>query len=426
MKLRYVFTLCAVIATAAPLRAQPQIELVQPFQAEHVHGSYITELPGGELLVAWFQGTGERQADDVRILGARKKPGGSWSDPFVLADTPGFPDINPVVFVDPGGRLWLMWYTVLAGQWDTSLLKYRISEDYTAPGPPKWAWQDVLLVRFEDAGYGISPADRFVSSVRRQLERYDRLTFPSEVSALYNDWKASTLDRAAGADMRREGRIYGTDGSYRDTLLGYPLGRRIGWQTRNKPVFTPSGRMIVPLYSDGFSFSLMAYSDDHGATWGFSEPLVGPGNIQPAIARTSRGELVAYMRDNGPPPKRLHVSRSADDGETWSPVEDSDLPNPGSGADILTLRNGNWVLVYNDTESGRHSLAVSLSDDDGRTWKWTKHLEQTPNTRAHYPAVIEGRDGTIHVSYSFFHREGDREMKTIKHAAFPEAWLREP
>ena len=77
--------------------------------------------------------------------------------------------------------------------------------------------------------------------------------------------------------------------------------------------------------------------DDWGATWKTSTPLVGPGNIQPSLARKKDGTLVAYMRDNGPAPKRLMISRSTDRGETWSRVEDTDLPNPGSGAEVLAL-----------------------------------------------------------------------------------------
>src|SRR3546814_11067055 len=49
--------------------------LVFPLQAQHVHGSSMVQLPGGDLLLAWFQGSGERSADDVRILGARLEHG---------------------------------------------------------------------------------------------------------------------------------------------------------------------------------------------------------------------------------------------------------------------------------------------------------------------------------------------------------------
>src|SRR5690554_1563007 len=52
-------------------------ELIFPIQDQHVHGSSIVSLPNGDLLVAWFQGSGERTADDVRIMGARVKMTGA-------------------------------------------------------------------------------------------------------------------------------------------------------------------------------------------------------------------------------------------------------------------------------------------------------------------------------------------------------------
>jgi predicted neuraminidase len=106
---------------------------------------------------------------------------------------------------------------------------------------------------------------------------------------------------------------------------------------------------------------------------------------------------------------------------TWSLARGSDLPNPGSGLDGLRLRSGNWLLVYNDTNDKRNSLAVSLSDDEGATWKWTRHLERHEQGQYHYPAVIQSRDGLIHVAYSYFVSEG----KTIKHVTMNEHWLRE-
>ena len=146
-----------------------------PLVRDHVHGSTIVELPNGDLLAAWFQGSGERWADDVVIMGARLQVGEDrWSEPFVVADVPGFPDINPILFIDPENRLWLMWDTVIANQWETSVLKYRISTDYLmSEGPPNWLWQDVLHVKPGDSsGRGIQPRDRFVKSIERQIEEY--------------------------------------------------------------------------------------------------------------------------------------------------------------------------------------------------------------------------------------------------------------
>ena len=96
------------------------------------------------------------------------------------------------------------------------------------------------------------------------------------------------------------------------------------------------------------------------------------------------------------------------------------MPNPGSGLDAVRLGNAHWLLIYNDTTSGRQSLAVSLSDDEGKSWKWTRHLEKQSGGSFHYPAVIQGRDGTVHAVYSYFVAGG----KSMKHAAFNEAWVR--
>ena len=179
--------------------------------------------------------------------------------------------------------------------------------------------------------------------------------------------------------------------------------------TRVHPLQLEDGRIIVPLYSDGFSFSLMAISDDDGATWKASDPLVGGGNIQPALARRRDGTIVAYMRDNGPAPKRIHVSESRDRGETWTTVIDGALPNPGTSVDVAGAEERPWALVYNDLERGRQSLAISLSSDEGRTWPVTRHLERDPDGATgdaagqyHYPSIIQSRDGMIHVTYSIF------------------------
>ncbi len=407
-----------------------------PYTKEHTHGSTIVALPNGDLLAAWFQGHGERWADDVRIMGARMHKNDTvWSRPFLMADVPDFPDINPALFLDKDKRLWLVWYTVIANQWSTSLPTFRISTNYMQKeGAPQWKWQQPLFVKPGDkTEHGIVPDDRFVRSVKQQADRYGReiLRTAGENSALYNLWKQWEKDllyKASGQNMIRKG-YYINDRNQRvDTLLGYPYFRRMGWQTKNKAVVLEDGRIVLPLYSDGFDFSLMALTDDGGLHWKFSTPLVAPGDIQPSIALKKDGTLAAYMRDNGPPPQRLMYSESRDRGMTWSPVRDSQLPNPGSGADIVTLQNGHWVLAYNDTEDGRFSLAVSLSTDEGKSWPWTRHLERdtTGVLSASYPSIIQAKDGMLHVVYSYSrHDLKGRPNETIKYARFTEEWIQE-
>ena len=97
---------------------------------DHTHGSTIVELEDGELIAAWFQGNGERDGTTTRIMAARKPAGGqSWGEPFVLADTPRMADINPALFVDHEGSLYLFWYPVLGGRWESSQPKYLKAEN---------------------------------------------------------------------------------------------------------------------------------------------------------------------------------------------------------------------------------------------------------------------------------------------------------
>src|SRR5438093_12608107 len=124
------------------------------------------------------------------------------------------------------------------------------------------------------------------------------------------------------------------------------LSRRLGWQPHCKPTVLQSGRILLPLYSDMYSVSIMAISDDNGQTWFASRPLAGYGNIQPAVLQKNDRTLVAYMRENGPL-HRIRVAVSSDEGIRWGPVRVTELANPGSGLDALRLSNGHWLLVYN-------------------------------------------------------------------------------
>ena len=403
-----ILLLTAIIAVTVSVNAAKPFhtaEFIFPLENWHNHSSAIVEAANGDLLVCWFHGSGERQADDVIVEGARLKKGSTnWSERFLLADTPGYPDTNATMFIDPQNRLWLMYPTILANEWHTALMKYKISSDYEKNGAPKWEFNDVLHV---------TPGAEFETTINKTLDVY-----------------AAKIDSMPEAQRERsrawiaENRKHAADKFY----------RRLGWMTRAHPFVLDGKRLIVPLYSDGFSFSLMAITDDWGKSWHTSTPLVGAGNIQPSIVKRSDGSLLTLMRDNGPAPKRLQMSVSLDQGETWSDVVDSDVPNPGSGAEIIGLKNGHFALIYNDTESGRHSLAVSISDDEGKTWKWTRHLELMEKDAGefHYPSIIQARDGSLHASYSYFlntnpvEKNADgkyKRIKAIKHAHFNEEWV---
>lgn len=390
--MKRILTALVLLALAAAAAAGPsdtppsfEAELIFPPQERHNHAPGVAVTSAGDLFVSWYRGSGERTADDVAVYAAwRKKDEAAWGEPFVLADTPGFPDCNTALFIDDRQRLWLFYPTVLANSWESCLTNFKVASRYAPPASPAWDREGLILLKPEGLG---EPA-------QKDLDAAAALLRPA-----LSDKQRQELD-----EMRRR--------------LGDKLYQRLGWQPRCKPTQLPDGRLVLPLYSDTFSASIMALSDDGGTTWRASKPLLGWGNIQPAVLRRNDGTLVAYMRENGIT-GRVRVAESGDGGETWGAIGINDHPNPGSGLDGLRLADGSWLLVYNDTPHGRGRLAVSISRDEGRTWPTTRHLEDAPEGQYHYPAVTQATDGRVHVVYSHYTAAG----QSIKHAAFDPAWV---
>jgi len=215
MRFRQFAALAGILSSAAVWAAPVcEIENIFPYVPEHCHGSSLVECPNGDLLACWFQGSGERTADDVRVNGARLVKGSKeWSPVFLMADTPGFPDCNPALYIDRQQRLWMFWIAVQAHRWECSLLKYRRAEEYQSEGPPKWSWQDVIMLK---------PGDKFADTLETRFE---------ELGMGEGMWGEYALP-------------------YTRQLLEAaqdPYKRQTGWMTRLHPATLPSGRILLPL-----------------------------------------------------------------------------------------------------------------------------------------------------------------------------------
>lgn len=355
-------------------------QAIFPLQDKHVHSSSVIELPDGDLFACWYHGSGERTANDVVIQGARwNAKRNRWGPVLALADTPGLPDCNPILFLDAKQRVWLFWVVVHANRWEHSILKYRRADRVDPEKGPIWNWQDVIH---------LVPGEGFVHSMK---QGFDELQFEEEMWAEYAKPYTQLLLDAAKDSAKRQ----------------------CGWMPRVHPITLPSGRIVLPLYSDGFNLSMMALSDDQGETWQASKPIVGLGPIQPAVLHRRSGQLVAYFRDAGGAPNRILQSVSDDQGESWSVARDTQLPNPGSSVDAVQTQSGDWWLVVNDAERGRHNLRLKRSTDEGRTWQDAVEIENDASGKRgfSYPSMIEATDGSLHVTYSYSGPDG----ATIKH-----------
>jgi predicted neuraminidase len=82
------------------------------------------------------------------------------------------------------------------------------------------------------------------------------------------------------------------------------------------------------------------------------------------------------------------------------------LPNPNSGTDAVTLKDGRHLLIYNHTALGRSPLNLALSTD-GKVWQAALVLENEPGEFS-YPAIVQTRDGLVHAVYTW-------KRKRIRH-----------
>lgn len=177
---------------------------------------------------------------------------------------------------------------------------------------------------------------------------------------------------------------------------------------KNKPVQLADGTILSPT-SDETHEVLSKWrvyferSTDGGQTWtrtGFLNDGRKLGAIQPSILfhdRIGGGRLQAVGRTRQ---GRVFSVESADAGNTWGPMTLlDDVPNPNSGTDAVTLRDGRHLLVYNPVEKGRTPLVAGVSRD-GKTWKPVLTLESEPAEYS-YPAVIQSTDGRVHITYTW-------------------------
>lgn len=193
-----------------------------------------------------------------------------------------------------------------------------------------------------------------------------------------------------------------------DDKIGHLLG-----PVKNKPVQLDDGTIIHPsstemMVNDEDLWRVhFEISRDNGEIW----EVVGPindgktfGAIQPSVLTYEDGRLQVLCRTRE---GVISQSWSDDKGKTWSEMTATDLPNPNSGTDAVTLRDGRQLLIYNhstkegEEPKGRNLLNLALSVD-GKEWDPVMTLENEPLKAGYaYPAIIQSEDGLVHITYTF-------------------------
>ena len=196
------------------------------------------------------------------------------------------------------------------------------------------------------------------------------------------------------------------------------LPKNILGPIKNKPFQLFDGTILSPSSTETRTYGELSWkihvekSSDDGISWK-KIPIDTSTKydvIQPSILNLGNGKLKLLCRSRN---NFIMESFSNNNGESWSKISKTKLPNPNSGTDAVTLSNGLHLLVYNPLKNGkndRSELSIAFSVD-GNTWEDIYSLENNLKGEYSYPAIIQSNDNRIHVSYTY-------DRKNIKYSVF--------
>lgn len=292
------------------------------------HASTIVELRNGDLLAAWFGGSGEGRRD-VAIWGARRADG-VWSVPVELVREARTPTWNPVLFHSSDGRLWLYY------KFGTNPVTWRAARIWSDDGARSWSKSE-------------QPPRGFYGPVRTKPLTLESGSIVSGSSSEHPLAWSAHIERSAD-----DGRT---------------------WMRSGTIIVAPQSSMATDSPND--------------------EPY---GIIQPAVVSLGPNQLRFYARSSSHI-GRICIADSFDAGETWTQAKPTNLPNPKSGVDAVSLVDGRIILCFNNNAQKRTPLNLAVSRD-GENFNVFFTLEDQPGEYS-YPAIIHGRDGTLHITYTW-------------------------
>jgi predicted neuraminidase len=297
--------------------------------------------------------------------------------------------------------------------------------------------------------------------------------FPAPDGNLWLMWTAQKAGNQDTAEVRfRVSADNGATWSPSQVLFDTP-----GTFIRQPAVVLDNGDWLIPVFyckgSPGRKwvgdddYSAVKISADAGKTW--SEYVVpnSTGCVHMNVAKRSDGSLFAMFRSRWA--DWIYMSRSLDNGRTWSAPVPTTLPNNNASIQFTRLKNGHLVLVFNnrnaasdtvrraslydeiEDDDGEQTLAapepplsgkrtafwgaprapltIAVSEDEGQTWPYMKDLEtgdgycltnnskEGLNRELSYPSIQQTDDGLIHITYTYF-------RQYIKYVRITEDWAR--
>ncbi|MDB5585689.1 MAG: hypothetical protein JWP26_659 [Devosia sp.] len=342
------------------------------------HAANLAYLPDGTLTCVWFGGTMEGMGD-ISVYLSRLAPGSdTWSAAEQLSDDAAKSEQNPLLFVAPDGKVWLLYTSQTSGNQDGSVVKRRISVD---------------------GGKTFGPVDTLCdvpgTFVRQPIIINKR-----------GEWLLPLFRCIKIAGQRWTG-----DADFASVLISANGGA--SWSMHDVPDSIGAVHMnIVPLaggemaafYRHRFAeYVLRSVSLDGGRNWSAPLPTNLPNNnssVQ-AVKLRSGGIAIVYNHSS--------AATSSDRRLSLYDEIDGEEPEAAPLASASTERKAIWGVP-------RAPLSLAFSSDDGMTFTdrldletgdgycLTNNSKDGLNREFSYPSIIEGPDGTLHIAFTYFRR----------------------
>jgi predicted neuraminidase len=187
---------------------------------------------------------------------------------------------------------------------------------------------------------------------------------------------------------------------------------------RCPPVHMTNGEIGIPIYHECAGvFPEMLWLDPSKAPIAYNKTRLCGGRdwLQPSVVPTGAESAICYLRCANEF-RRVGYQVTYDAGESWSAPALSELPNPNSAVCGVQLSNSSILLALNYSKDKRESLSLAYSPDGISNWHIVATIDQELGERFSYPSLIRGRDGLIHLVYSW-------KMQKIRHVCFNDNWV---
>ncbi|MGH6859223.1 MAG: sialidase family protein [Phyllobacterium sp.] len=345
------------------------------------HASFLHLADDGALICAWFGGSLEGKPD-ISIFASVLAPGADrWGAPQRLSFDPNHSEQNPVLFAAPGGGLWLFHTSQPSGNQD-----------------------------------------------RCRIRMAEMTRDPSDPTKL-------TVDEGRYLDLPR------------------------GCFVRAPLVVRDDGAWLLPIFrciqrpgqkwNGSHDNAAVGISEDCGKTWHLEDLERSTGCVHMSPVSIGEGRFAAVFRRRQA--DFVYRTESANGGRTWSVPQATNVPNNNSSIAVINLKDGRIAMICNPTNSElssdrraslydelgeddnrpnanpdggcvsiwgapRAPVSVCISDDGAKSFSQRITVENGPGTclsnnstdgrnrEMSYPWLLEGPDGSLHITYTYYRR----------------------